>query len=140
MFCGKCGTKLKEGAAFCPECGNPVRGIPESPVKTADPDATVKVRSAYPESLRKASAGIPSGAAGRPPVIPDSEATVRTPFVAPSGRPPVRTAPEAPERPPVRTAPEVPAKHEKLISTMDSAVDPGQQEIFEKNFKPLGDL
>ena len=127
MFCGKCGTKLKEGAAFCPECGNPVRGIPEVPVRKADPDATVKVRpAAYPESLRKA-----------PP---------RTPSVTPPQKAPVRTAPEAPakklsvtslEKPSAGT---VPQKPEKLISTMDSAVDPGQQEIFEKNFKPLGDL
>ena len=110
MFCGKCGTKLKEGAAFCPECGNPVRRIP-------------------------------SGAAGKSPVKPDPEATVRTPIVTPSGRPPVRTVPGAPERPSAGTVPEPPVKKpEKLISTMDSAGDPGQQEILDKNFKPLGDL
>lgn len=46
MFCGNCGTKLKEGAAFCQNCGTPVP--PESPAsveeasKPAESPAPVK--------------------------------------------------------------------------------------------------
>ncbi|WP_173443949.1 zinc-ribbon domain-containing protein [Selenomonas ruminantium] len=42
MFCGKCGTKMPEGARFCPECGAPAaevsqNTVPMPPVQPAQP-------------------------------------------------------------------------------------------------------
>ena len=41
MFCGNCGTKLKEGAAFCQNCGTPVMRIEQ--VRVEEPKAEAKV-------------------------------------------------------------------------------------------------
>ena len=29
MFCGKCGSSVKDGLSFCPNCGAPVNEVPE---------------------------------------------------------------------------------------------------------------
>lgn len=41
MFCGNCGTKLKEGAAFCQNCGTPVMQIEQ--VRVEEPNSEAKV-------------------------------------------------------------------------------------------------
>ena len=38
MFCEKCGAKIEDGSAFCPECGAPVNQAPaQNPVDQVDP-------------------------------------------------------------------------------------------------------
>ena len=54
MYCNHCGTKLEDGARFCPECGAPVsQDAPAQPVKEDSPiAASVGAAGAYPPSAQ----------------------------------------------------------------------------------------
>ena len=45
MFCGNCGKPVKEGKAFCVNCGNKIES--KEPAKQAYPAATIRGGSAF---------------------------------------------------------------------------------------------
>lgn len=62
MFCGNCGTKLKEGAAFCQNCGTPVMQTEAAPeqAKAEEPKAAEAVpvkAEAAPKEKQKGNKG-----------------------------------------------------------------------------------
>ena len=57
MFCKNCGTQIKEGGRFCPECGTPVAATPVSPAPKAAPGAGSTVHTAQAPRAT-ASAGV----------------------------------------------------------------------------------
>lgn len=63
MFCSKCGMELKEGAAFCANCGaavNPVQPVaPVTPAESVAPVASVAPTEAVAAPIETAATGIP---------------------------------------------------------------------------------
>jgi len=57
MFCGSCGTQIKEGGKFCPSCGWKVPGSEavsfEAPVKTPDLTINENLKATAAVSLRE---------------------------------------------------------------------------------------
>lgn len=62
MFCGKCGHSIKEGSAFCGECGAPVR-IKKRNVSASPSERFVK-RVPSKDDISHTSAGIPKSVTG----------------------------------------------------------------------------
>ncbi len=60
MFCGNCGTKLKEGAAFCQNCGTPVMQVEQA--KADEPKAAEAVPEQAKADEAKAVEAVPEQA------------------------------------------------------------------------------
>lgn len=50
-FCGGCGTRLEDGAAFCPSCGTPAGAAPAAPRPAAPPPYPPQAAAPYPQSF-----------------------------------------------------------------------------------------
>lgn len=58
MYCGKCGTSVPEGAAFCATCGNPIGGA--APQQPANPVPQPPVNPAPQQPVNNANYQVPN--------------------------------------------------------------------------------
>src|SRR5271170_5706989 len=57
-FCGKCGSSVAEGVAFCPQCGAPVGATAVPPPPPASPGWTPAAAAPVTSSLQENVAGL----------------------------------------------------------------------------------
>ncbi len=105
MFCRKCGTKMSDDAAFCPECGARVvrvpASVPSAPETPAEAPAAASIPSA-PETPAEAPAAVSVPSAPETPAEVPAVASVPSALETPAAAP---VYPETPAYPAAVAAP-----------------------------------